>query len=39
MAFLEKKRSKLASRVIRKSRVVDDLVYSFQKGITVEEEL
>ena len=39
MAFLEKKRSKLASRVIRKSSVVDNLVYSFQKDITVEEEL
>ena len=39
MSFLEKKRSKLASRVIRKSSVVEDLVYSFQKGTTVEEEL
>ena len=29
----------MASRVIRKSSVVDDLAYSFQKGITVEEEL
>ena len=28
-----------ASKVIRKSSVVDDLMYSFQTGITVKEEL
>ena len=28
-----------ASKAIRKSSVVDDLMYSFQNGITVKEEL
>ena len=37
--MLEKKRSKLVSRVIRKSREIDDLMYSFQNGIAVKEEL
>ena len=39
MAFLEKRASKLVSRVIRKSSETDDLMYSFQNGITVKEEL
>ena len=39
MALLEKKRSKLVSRVIRKSSEIDDLMYSFQNGIAVKEEL
>ena len=30
---------KRASKAIRKSSVVDDLMYSFQNGITVKEEL
>ena len=38
MALLEKKRSKLVSRVIRKSREIEDLMYSFQNGIAVKEE-
>ena len=37
--MLEKKRSKLVSRVIRKSSEIDDLMYSFQNGIAVKEEL
>ena len=39
MAFLEKRASKLVSRVIRKSSETDDLMYSFQNGIAVKEEL
>ena len=39
MAFLEKRASKLVSRVIRKSSETEDLMYSFQNGITVKEEL
>ena len=39
MALLEKRRSKLVSRVIRKSSEIDNLMYSFQKGVTVKEEL
>ena len=39
MALLEKRRSKLISKVIRKPREIDDLMYSFQNGITVKEEL
>ena len=39
MALLEKRRSKLVSRVIRKSSKIDDLMYSFQNGIAVKEEL
>ena len=39
MALLEKKRSKLISRVIRKSSEIDDFMYSSQNGIAVKEEL
>ena len=39
MALLEKRRSKLVSRVIRKSSEIDDLMYFFQNGIPVKEEL
>ena len=39
MALLEKRRSKLVSRVIRKSSKIDDLMYFFQNGIAVKEEL
>ena len=39
MALLEKKMSKLISRVIRKSSEIDDLMYSSQNGIAVKEEL
>ena len=39
IALLEKKRSKLLSRVIRKSSEIDDLIYSFQNGIILEEDL
>ena len=39
MALLEKRRSKLVSRVIRKSSEIDDLMYSFQNGIAVKEVL
>ena len=39
MALLEKRRSKLVSRVIRKSSETDDLMYSFQNVIAVKEEL
>ena len=38
MALL-KRRSKLVSRVIRKSSEIDDLMYSFQNDIAVKEEL
>ena len=38
MALLEKRRSGLVSRVIRKSSEIDDLIYSFQNGITFKEE-
>ena len=37
--LLEKKRSKLISRVIRMSSEIDDLMYSSQNGIAVKEEL
>ena len=39
MTLLEKRRSKLVSRVIRKSSEIDDLMYFFQNGIAVKEEL
>ena len=39
MGLLEKRRSKLVSRVIKKSREIVDLIYSFQNSITVKEEL
>ena len=39
MALLEKRKSKLVSRVIRKSSEIDELMYSFQNGIAVKEEL
>ena len=39
MAWLEKKRLKLVSRLTRQSSEIDDLMYSFQNGIAVEEEL
>ena len=39
IALLEKRRSKLVSRVIRKSSEIDDLMYSFQNGIAIKEEL
>ena len=39
MALLEKKRSKLVSRTIRKSNEIEDLMCSFQNGIAVKEEL
>ena len=39
MALLEKRRSELVSRVIRKSSEIDGLKYSFQNGIAVKEEL
>ena len=39
VALLEKKRSKLISRVIRKSSEIDSLMYSSQNGIAVKEEL
>ena len=39
MALPEKRRSKLVSRVTRKSTEIDDLMYSFQNGIAVKEEL
>ena len=39
MVLLENRRSQLVSRVIRKSSEVDDLMYSFQNGIAVKEEL
>ena len=39
MALLKKRRSKLVSRVIRKSSKIEDLMYSFQSGIAVKEEL
>ena len=39
MALLEKRRSKLVSRVIRKSSEIDDLMYSCQNGIAVKEKL
>ena len=39
MVLLEIKTSKLVSRVIRKSSEIDDLMYSFQNGIAVKEEL
>ena len=39
MALLEKKRSKLVSRVIRKSSKIEKIMYSFQNSIVVKEEL
>ena len=39
MALLENRISKLVLRVIRKSREIDDLMYSFQNCIPVKEEL
>ena len=39
MDLIKRRRSKLVSRVIRKSNEVDDLMYSFQNGITAKEEL
>ena len=39
MVLLENRRSQLVSRVIRKSSEIDDLMYSFQNGIAVKEEL
>ena len=39
MALLEKRMSKLVSIVIRKSREIDDFMYSFQNCIPVKEEL
>ena len=38
MALLEKRRSKLVSRAIRKLSEIDDPMYSFQNG-TIKEEL
>ena len=39
MSLLEKERSKLVSRLIRKSSEIDDLIYTFQNGIAVKDEL
>ena len=39
VALLQKERSKLISRVIRKSSEIDGLMYSSQNGIAVKEEL
>ena len=39
MSTLENKRAKLVSRLLRKSREIDDLMYSYQNSITVKEEL
>ena len=39
IALQEKKKSKLISRVIRKSSEIDNLMYSSQNGIAVKEEL
>ena len=39
MTLLEKRRSKLLSRLIIKSSEIDNLMYSFQNGIIVKEEL
>ena len=39
MALLEKRRSTLVSRVIRKLNEIDNLMYSFQNYIVVKEQL
>ena len=39
MVLLERRRSNLVPRVVRKLSEIDDLMYSFQNGITVKEEL
>ena len=39
LSTLENERAKLVSRLLRKSSEIDDLVYSYQNGITVKEEL
>ena len=39
LAVLEKRRSKLVARTIRKSSEIDDLMYSYQTSIIVKEEL
>ena len=39
MALLEKRRSTLVSRVIRKLNEIDNLMYSFQNCIVVKEQL
>ena len=37
--ILDKKKSSLVSRIIRKSSEIDDLMYSYQNATTVKEEL
>ena len=39
MSTLENKSATLVSRLLRKSREIDDLTYSYQNSITVKEEL
>ena len=39
LAVLEKCHVKQVARTIRKSSDIDDLIYSYQKNITVKEEL
>ena len=39
ISILDKKKSSLVSRIIRKSSEIDDLMYSYQNATTVKEEL
>ena len=39
LSTLQNKHAKLVSRLLRKSREIDDLMYFYQNSITVKEEL
>ena len=39
ISILDKKKSSLVSRIIRKSSEINDLMYSYQNATTVKEEL